>query len=133
MARKPSAPIGLSGSEPVTTIAPTEVYFQNIRTGELRGDPTNATTFADLNSPALAHRTCPGVQLMPNLAYDVYEGDGLGFAHSLRSIRARRRRQWSLSRTVRDAHATTADAGSTSYSPAVERRRDRVADCTQAG
>jgi hypothetical protein len=45
---------------------PTSVYFQNIQTGELRGDPTNATTFADLNSPALAHRTCPGVQLMPD-------------------------------------------------------------------
>jgi hypothetical protein len=43
---------------------PTEVYFQNIQTGELRGDPTNATTFADLNSPALAQRTCPGVRLM---------------------------------------------------------------------
>ena len=38
--------------------------FQNIETGELRGDPTNATTFADLNSPALAHKTCPGVRLM---------------------------------------------------------------------
>ena len=43
---------------------PTSVYFQNIQTGELRSDPTNAKTFADLNSPALAHRTCPGVQLM---------------------------------------------------------------------
>jgi len=39
-------------------------YFQNIQTGELRDDPTNATTFADLNSPALAHKTCPGVRLM---------------------------------------------------------------------
>jgi hypothetical protein len=38
--------------------------FQNIQTGELRGDPTNATTFADLDSPALAHSTCPGVRLM---------------------------------------------------------------------
>ncbi len=45
---------------------PTTVYFQNIQTGEVRGDPTNATTFADLDSPALAHPTCPGVQLMPN-------------------------------------------------------------------
>jgi hypothetical protein len=45
---------------------PTEVYFQNIETRALRGDPTNATTFADLNSPALAHTTCPGVQLMPD-------------------------------------------------------------------
>ncbi len=52
---------------------PTSVYFQNIQTGELRGDPTNATTFADLNSPGLAHTTCPGVQLMPNL-YTVYDG-----------------------------------------------------------
>jgi hypothetical protein len=43
---------------------PTEVYFQNIQTGELRGDPTNATTFADLDSPALAQTTCPGVRLM---------------------------------------------------------------------
>jgi hypothetical protein len=39
-------------------------FFQNIQTGELRGDPTNATTFADLNSPDLAHRTCPGVRLL---------------------------------------------------------------------
>jgi hypothetical protein len=38
--------------------------FQNIQTGELRDDPTNATTFADLNSPALAHQTCPGVRLL---------------------------------------------------------------------
>ncbi len=38
--------------------------FQNIQTGELRDDPTNATTFADLNSPALAHKTCPGVRVM---------------------------------------------------------------------
>jgi hypothetical protein len=38
--------------------------FQNIQTGELRDDPTNATTFADVNSPALAHKTCPGVRLM---------------------------------------------------------------------
>ena len=62
MARSPLGPTGLSGSEPVTTTLPTEVYFQNIQTGELRGDPTNATTFADLNSPALAQTTCPGVQ-----------------------------------------------------------------------
>jgi hypothetical protein len=47
---------------------PTQVvYFQNIETGELRSDPTNATTFADLNSPALAHKTCPGVRLMRDL------------------------------------------------------------------
>jgi hypothetical protein len=39
-------------------------FFQNVQTGELRDDPTNATTFADLNSPALAHSTCPGVRLM---------------------------------------------------------------------
>jgi hypothetical protein len=38
--------------------------FQNIQTGELRGDPTNARTFADLNSPGLAHKTCPGVRVM---------------------------------------------------------------------
>jgi hypothetical protein len=38
--------------------------FQNIQTGELRSDPTDATTFADLDSPALAHSTCPGVRLM---------------------------------------------------------------------
>jgi hypothetical protein len=42
-------------------------FFQNIQTGELRDDPTNATTFADLNSPALAHRTCPGVRLTRDL------------------------------------------------------------------
>jgi hypothetical protein len=41
--------------------------FQNINTGELRDDPTNATTFADLNLPALAHSTCSGVRLMRNL------------------------------------------------------------------
>jgi hypothetical protein len=47
---------------------PTQVvYFQNIDTGELRRDPTNATTVADLNSPALAHKTCPGVRLMRDL------------------------------------------------------------------
>jgi hypothetical protein len=39
-------------------------FFQSIQTGELRADPTNATTFADLNSPDLAHRTCPGVRLI---------------------------------------------------------------------
>jgi hypothetical protein len=42
---------------------PTSIYFQNIQTGELRGDPTNARTFADLNSPTLAETTCRGVQL----------------------------------------------------------------------
>jgi hypothetical protein len=41
-------------------------FFQNIQTGELRDDPTNATTYADLNSPALAHTTCPGVRLIRN-------------------------------------------------------------------
>jgi len=40
--------------------------FQNIQTGELRDDPTNATTFVDLDSPALARRTCPGVRLIRN-------------------------------------------------------------------
>jgi hypothetical protein len=54
--------------------APTEVYFQSVQTGELRGDPTNATTFADLNSPALAHPTCPGVQVIPNPSDTVFEG-----------------------------------------------------------
>ena len=39
--------------------------FQNIQTGELRDDPANATTFADLNSPALARETCSGVHLIP--------------------------------------------------------------------
>ena len=39
-------------------------FFQNIETGEVRSDPTNATTFADLNSPALARRTCRGVRLI---------------------------------------------------------------------
>lgn len=34
-------------------------YFQNIQTGEVRDDPINATTYADLNSPALVRRTCP--------------------------------------------------------------------------
>lgn len=45
--------------------------FQNIRTGELRDDPTNARTFADLNSPALARRTCPGVRLIRYFDYGV--------------------------------------------------------------
>lgn len=44
-------------------------YFQNIQTGEVRDDPTNATTFADLNSPTLAQETCPGVRLMPTPEY----------------------------------------------------------------
>jgi hypothetical protein len=44
----------------------TSVYFQNIQTGELRRDPTDATTFPELSSPTLAQKTCPGVQLMPN-------------------------------------------------------------------
>jgi hypothetical protein len=39
-------------------------FFQNIQTREVRSDPTNATTFADLNTPALAQKTCPGVRLM---------------------------------------------------------------------
>jgi hypothetical protein len=45
----------------------TTSYFQNIQSGDLRGDPTNATTFADLNSPALAHTTCPGVRVIPDV------------------------------------------------------------------
>jgi len=49
---------------------PTSVYFQNIQTGAHRADPTNANTFADLNSPALAHRTCPGVKLMPSPEFE---------------------------------------------------------------
>ena len=57
---------------------PTEVYFQNIQTGALRGDPTNATTFADLNSSGLAHTTCPGVRLMPNYLDSVYAGAAWG-------------------------------------------------------
>ena len=75
VARTPSGPTGLSGSGAVTTTSRPSVYFQNIQTGELRGDPTNATTFADLNSPALAHRTCPGVQLM----HDPDPGFGMGW------------------------------------------------------
>lgn len=50
--------------------------FQNIQTGELRDDPTNATTFVDLNSPALARRTCPGVHLIPDA--QPYGGAGWG-------------------------------------------------------
>jgi hypothetical protein len=37
-------------------------YFQNIQTGAVQADPTNETTYADLNSPTLAEMTCPGVQ-----------------------------------------------------------------------
>jgi hypothetical protein len=51
---------------------PTTFHFQNIQTGEFRGDPTNATTFPDLNSPSLAETTCPGVRLIrrdPDGAY----------------------------------------------------------------
>jgi hypothetical protein len=32
--------------------------FKSIRSGRVRSDPTNATTFADLDSPALARRVC---------------------------------------------------------------------------
>jgi hypothetical protein len=39
-------------------------FFQNLQTGVVRKDPTNATTFVDLNAPALARRTCPGVRLI---------------------------------------------------------------------
>ncbi len=46
------------------TSAYTGSFFQNIQTGEVRDDPTNATTFADLNSPTLTQRTCAGVRLM---------------------------------------------------------------------
>jgi len=56
---------------------PTEAYFQNIQTGELRGDPTNATTFADLNSPALTQTTCPGVRVMRNSSANLVEGNGV--------------------------------------------------------
>jgi hypothetical protein len=42
----------------------TTAYFQNIQTGELRDDPTNATTFPDLNSPSLAETTCSGVRVI---------------------------------------------------------------------
>lgn len=43
---------------------PTTFHFQNLQTGEFRDDPTNATTFPDLNSPSLAQTTCPGVRLI---------------------------------------------------------------------
>jgi hypothetical protein len=43
---------------------PTNFYFQNTQTGELLDDPSNATTFPDLNSPSLAETTCPGVRLI---------------------------------------------------------------------
>ena len=49
----------------------TTYFFQNIQTGQVRDDPTNATTFADLSSPALAQRTCPGVRLFPEIGPDV--------------------------------------------------------------
>jgi hypothetical protein len=45
---------------------PTKLYFQNIQTGELRNNPTSATTFPDLNSPSVADRTCPGVRVIHN-------------------------------------------------------------------
>jgi hypothetical protein len=50
-------------------------FFQNIQTGELRDDPTNATTFADLNSPGLAHRTCLESALTSNDGAIVWQGE----------------------------------------------------------
>ncbi|MGN6870147.1 MAG: hypothetical protein ACTHMY_17295 [Solirubrobacteraceae bacterium] len=37
--------------------------FQNIATGALLGDPTNATTVADLDSPVLAQPVCPPLRV----------------------------------------------------------------------
>lgn len=42
----------------------TTLFYQNIQTGKLQRNPTNATTFPDLNSPNLAQKTCPGVRLI---------------------------------------------------------------------
>jgi hypothetical protein len=39
--------------------------FQNLQTGVVKSDPTRAHTIADLNSPTLARRVCPPVQV-PN-------------------------------------------------------------------
>ena len=47
------------------TSAFTGSFFQNIQTGEVRGDPSNETTYADLNSPTLAHTTCSRVRRLP--------------------------------------------------------------------
>jgi hypothetical protein len=37
--------------------------FQNLQTGVVKSDPTRAHTIADLNSPALAQRVCPPLQV----------------------------------------------------------------------
>jgi hypothetical protein len=39
--------------------------FQNLQTGVVKSDPTRTHTIADLNSPVLAHRVCPPLQV-PN-------------------------------------------------------------------
>ena len=84
---------------------PTSVYFQNIQTGALRRDPTNATTFADLNSAALARRTCPGVRLIATPQVRVR----LGLVDCIRSVRPRPRpRQRNVSRAMRDAQTAIA-------------------------
>jgi hypothetical protein len=60
---------------------PTTFYFQNLQTGEFRDDPTNATTFPDLNSPTLAQTTCPGVRLIRRNYYDQYANDWGGLTY----------------------------------------------------
>jgi hypothetical protein len=50
----------------------TTFSFQNIQTGEFRDNPTNATTFPDLNSPGLVQTTCPGVRLIYRSYYGQY-------------------------------------------------------------
>lgn len=55
--------------------------FQNISTGMVRRDPTDASTIANLNSPKLAHRVCRGLTvptgdfLAPPTEWLVFDGN----------------------------------------------------------
>ena len=48
--------------------------FQSIRNGEIRSDPTNATTIADLNSVGLARRVCAPLQVPDGRSLAAYSG-----------------------------------------------------------
>ena len=111
--RTASGPTG-SGGTRVATTAETPTFSRTIKkTGELRGDPTNKRTFADLNSPARAHKTCPGVRLLRNPFVGLIGGawgsltpDGQ-FALAL-GTRQQRILRIGFSRAARDPHSTTA-------------------------
>ncbi|HWK16627.1 MAG TPA: hypothetical protein VNR66_04170 [Solirubrobacteraceae bacterium] len=59
--------------------------FESIRSGRVRSDPTNATTFADLDSPALARRVCSPLRV-PKANVGV-EGDAYQWAARPGTIR----------------------------------------------